>query len=202
MSSATVGTKGVPRREREDQILSVAVDEFAASGHAGASMNDIARRAGISKPLVYQYFGSKDGLYLACLHAVGRRLLARLETAELAVDDTVTSRIHPLRAVFEALDPHRDAWLLLFDTSVPLTGEIAAAAAGYRARIGEIAATGSASFLVARGIAGELDASALTELWMGVVNSLVLWWLAHPQESARDMVERCARLLGALIAEP
>jgi AcrR family transcriptional regulator len=199
MSSAVVGTKGVPRREREDQIRSVAVDDFAARGYAGASMNDIAQRAGISKPLVYQYFGSKDGLYLACLHAVGGRLLGRMETAELAVDETVASRIHPLRAVFEALEPHRDSWLLLFDMSVPQTGAIATAATGYRARIAEIAATGSARFLAARGIDSALDAAALTELWTGVVNSLVLWWLAHPDESAQDMVERCGRLLGALI---
>ncbi len=179
-------------------MLSVAVDEFAASGYAGASMNDIAQRAGISKPLVYQYFGSKDRLYLACLRAVGGRLLARLETAELAVDETVASRIHPLRAVFEALEPHRDAWLLLFDTSVPQTGEIAAVAVGYQARIAGIAATGSARFLAARGIDSESDAAALTDLWMGVVNSLVLWWLAHRDESAQDMIERCGRLLNAL----
>jgi AcrR family transcriptional regulator len=197
-SGAAVGTKGVPRREREEQILAVAVDEFAARGYVGASMNEIAQRAGISKPLVYQYFGSKDALYLACLHDVAGRLLARLEAAELAVDDTVASRIHPLRAVFEALEPHRDAWLLLFDTSAPQVGEIADAAAGYRARTTEIAATGSARFLRARGLRTERDASALTQLWMGVVNSLVTWWLAHPDESAQDMVERCARLLGAL----
>lgn len=201
-SAAVVGTKGVPRPQREDQILGVAVDEFATRGYAGASMIDIARRAGISKPLVYQYFGSKDGLYLACLHGVAGRLLARLEAAELAVDDTVASRIHPLRAVFEALEPQRDAWLLLFDTSVPRTGEIAAAAADYRRRTTDIAAAGSARFLRARGIRSKLDAAALTQLWMGVVDSLVMWWLAHPAESTQDMVERCGRLLGALTTAP
>ena len=203
MSSAAVaGTKGVPRPEREDQILAVAVDEFAARGYAGASMIDIARRAGISKPLVYQYFGSKDGLYLTCLHDVAGRLLARLETAELAVDDTIASRIHPLRAVFEALEPQRNAWLLLFDASVPQTGEIATAAAEYRRRTTDIAAAGSARFLRARGIRSKLDVAALTQLWMGVVDSLVMWWLAHPAESAQDMVERCGRLLGALTTAP
>ena len=198
-SGAAIGTKGVPRAEREEQILAEAIDEFAAAGYAGASMVEIARRAGISKPLIYQYFGSKDGLYLACLHAVSGGLLERLEEAELAVDDTVASRIYPLRAVFEALEPQRRAWRMLFDPSMPAVGEIAAAAQDYRARTTQIAASGSARFLLARGIDDALDTSALTSVWMGIVNSLVEWWLDHPSESAEQMIERCYRLLSAIL---
>jgi AcrR family transcriptional regulator len=198
-SGAVVGTKGVPRAEREEQMVAVAVAEFAANGYAGASMVEIARRAGISKPLIYQYFGSKDGLYLTCLHAVSGGLLSRLQDAELEVDDSVTSRIYPLRAIFEALEPQRDAWRMLFDPSMPATGDIAAAASDYRARMTDIAASGSARFLRARENNSRLDASALTAVWMGVVNSLVEWWLAHPGESAEDMIERCYRLLGAIL---
>lgn len=194
-----IGTKGVPRAERERQILTEAVNEFAARGYAGASMVEIARRAGISKPLIYQYFGSKDALYLAALHAVSGDLLERLEQAELDVDDSVASRIHPLRAVFEALEPQRIAWRMLFDASMPTDGEIAEAAGAYRSRTAAIAASGSARFLRARGIDSELDASALSTVWMGIVNSLVEWWLHHPEESAEDMVERCYRLLGAVL---
>jgi AcrR family transcriptional regulator len=161
-------------------------------------MVDIARRAGISKPLIYQYFGSKEGLYLTCLRVVSDALLSRLEEAELEVDDSVASRIHPLRAIFEALEPQRDAWRMLFDPSMPNTGEIAAAATGYRARMTEIAASGSARFLLARGIHSAQDTAALSAVWMGLVNSLVEWWLAHPNESAAQMTERCRRLLGAI----
>ncbi|HZC71849.1 MAG TPA: TetR/AcrR family transcriptional regulator [Jatrophihabitans sp.] len=198
-SSATIGTKGVPRAEREEQIVAVAIGEFAARGYAGASMVDIARRAGISKPLIYQYFGSKDGLFLVCLHSVSDELLARLEQAETEVDDSVASRIYPLRAIFEALEPQRHAWRLLFDPSMPATGEIAAAARDYRARTTEIAASGSARFLAARGDRSKLDAAALTAVWMGIVNSLVEWWLAHPGESAQEMIDRCYRLLNAIL---
>src|SRR3954447_13489970 len=198
-SGAAVGTKGVPRAEREEQMVAVAIGEFAANGYAGASMVEIASRAGISKPLIYQYFGSKEGLYLACLHAVSGGLLQRLEEAELEVDDSVASRIYPLRAIFEALEPQRDAWRMLFDPSMPATGEIAGAAHDYRARTAAIAASGSARFLQARGIDSEKDASALSFVWMGIVNSLVEWWLAHPEESAQEMIERCYRLLGAIL---
>ena len=197
-SGAAIGTKGVPRREREEQIVSVAIGEFAEHGYASASMVDIARRAGISKPLIYQYFGSKDGLYLACLHAVSGGLLDRLVEAESEVDDSVLSRVYPLRAIFTALEPQRHAWRMLFDPSMPATGEIAAAARDYRSRTTEIAASGSARFLKARGIDSRLDASALSAVWMGMVNSLVEWWLEHPDESADEMIERCYRLLAAI----
>jgi AcrR family transcriptional regulator len=198
-SGAAIGTKGVPRAEREEQIVAEAIGEFAALGYANASMVDIARRAGISKPLIYQYFGSKEGLYLTCLHSVSSGLLRRLEEAELDVDDSVVSRIYPLRAIFEALEPQREAWRVLFDPSMPSTGEIAAVATDYRGRMTEIAATGSARFLLARGIDNSSDVSALSAMWLGIVNSLVEWWLQHPDESAEQMTERCYRLLSAIL---
>ena len=199
-SVAAIGTKGVPRHVREDQILRVAVDEFAASGYAGASMILIAARAGISKPLIYQYFGSKDRLYLACLQRVADALLERLEVAEQSVDETVASRLHVLRAVFEALEPQRNAWQLLYDPSMPVNGDIATAAEHYRARTTAIAAAGSERFLAARGVHDAKDTTALTALWMGLVDSLVTWWLDHPEESAAQMTERCHRLLGAVVS--
>lgn len=195
---AVIGTKGVPRAEREQQILDVAVDEFAARGYAGASMVDIAGQAGISKPLVYQYFGSKDGLYLACLQRVGDALLERIDRAYSREDDTVAARLHTLRAIFEALEPQRHAWRLLHDTSVPDSGAIAQAARGYRTRMSELATVGSAQFLRARGRADALDATALAAVWTGLVDSLVTWWLDHPGENAHDMTGRCERLMGAV----
>jgi|SRR5579859_3853246 len=203
MSSAgVVGTKGVPRAEREGQIVAVAVDEFAARGYAGASMAAIAAQAGISKPLIYQYFGSKDGLYLACLHQVAGDLLERLELAELSVDDTVASRVYALQAIFEALEPQRSAWQLLYDTTMPADGPIAEAAQDYQARTQFLAASGSKSFLAARGDHDPHDTEVLTSVWMGVVDSVVTWWLAHPDVSADDMTQRCYRLIAAIWSDP
>ncbi|MDQ2750175.1 MAG: TetR/AcrR family transcriptional regulator [Actinomycetota bacterium] len=201
-SAASVGTKGVPRAERESQIVAVAVDEFAASGYAGASMALIARRAGISKPLIYQYFGSKDGLFLACLHRVAGALLGRLELAHLQEDDSVASRVHTLSAIFEALAPQRSAWRLLYDTTMPTSDAIAEAALSYQHRTAELAATGSERFLRSRGTASKLDAGALSAAWMGLVNALVGWWTEHPEESAEDMTQRCYRLIAAVIGTP
>ena len=201
-SAATIGTKGVPRPEREESIVAEATERFARSGYAGTSVADIAAGAGISKPLIYQYFGSKDGLFLACLHHVAGPMLERLEVAWQHEDDTVLSRVATLGAVFDSLEPQRVAWLLLFDETMPDAGSIAEAANAYRARTMQVAASGSARFLEARGIHDLLDTSALSAVWTGLVNSLVLWWLEHPDVTAAQMTERCRRLMTAVVEQP
>lgn len=197
----TTGTKGVPRADREEQIQRVAIDDFSENGYAGASMVSIAARAGISKPLIYQYFGSKDGLYLACLRHVAEGMLARITAArthEVATDESVGSRIETLGRIFAALEPQRLAWRLMYDTTAPATGEIGEAARDYQARTTQWAFSGSERFLAARGVYSTADASALTALWIGLVNSLIGWWTDHPDESAAQMTQRCYRLLNAV----
>ena len=72
MARSNAGTKGVPRLEREDQILTVASGVFATEGFAATNIQVVAQAAGISKPLIYNYFGSKDGLFLACIERAGQ----------------------------------------------------------------------------------------------------------------------------------
>jgi AcrR family transcriptional regulator len=201
-SAAAIGTKGVPRPEREESIVAEATDRFARTGYAGTSVADIAAGAGISKPLIYQYFGSKDGLFLACLHHVAAPMLERLEVAWQHEDETVLSRVATLGAIFESIEPQRVAWRLLFDDTMPESGPIADAANAYRARTMQVTASGSARFLEARGIDDVLDTSALSAVWTGLVNALVLWWLEHPDVTAVEMTDRCRRLMTAVVEAP
>ena len=55
---------------RREQILDVAIDVFGRSGYYGASMNDIAEAAGVTKPVLYQHFDSKHELFLELLRQV------------------------------------------------------------------------------------------------------------------------------------
>ena len=77
--SRAVGTKGVPRPHREQLILDAAAEEFGRYGYAGAALSRVAAGAGVSKPLVLSYFGSKDGLYVACIERAGANLIDRIE---------------------------------------------------------------------------------------------------------------------------
>jgi AcrR family transcriptional regulator len=76
---ANAGTKGVARADREQQMVAVGCRLFGESGFAATSVADIAEAAGISKPLIYNYFGSKDGLYAVCLRHAAGVLAAEIE---------------------------------------------------------------------------------------------------------------------------
>ena len=73
----------MPRERREQEILDVAGAMFARAGYHSASMDEIAESAGVSKPMLYAYFGSKEGLYLAYIRRAGGELLERLASRRL-----------------------------------------------------------------------------------------------------------------------
>ena len=72
----------MPRSVREQLILRVAGQVFAEGGYERASMDRIAALAGVSKPMIYAYFSSKEGLYLAYIERTGGELVHRLVTAD------------------------------------------------------------------------------------------------------------------------
>jgi AcrR family transcriptional regulator len=64
----------VPRPVRERQIVELAEELFSERGYTGSSMDELARRAGVTKPVIYELFGSKDRLFRACLERSAERL--------------------------------------------------------------------------------------------------------------------------------
>ena len=77
----------VPRAVRERQLLDLAEQLFAERGYGGASMEELARRAGVTKPVVYELFGSKEGLFTACVDRTIERLAADISAAVRAETD-------------------------------------------------------------------------------------------------------------------
>ncbi|WP_327327105.1 TetR/AcrR family transcriptional regulator [Streptomyces sp. NBC_01210] len=196
--SRGAGTKGVPRARREEQIVSAALEEFGRHGHAAASMAAIARRVGVTKPMLYTYFGSKDGLYAACLEHIGHRLLAAINAAMASSPSGDRLPHAVLTAVFETLEEQRHAWFVLYDRTLPPGSEPWRAAHRHRAATDDLAASGTAALLRGHGNDDALDADALKHVWTGTVGALVGWWVSHPDLSAHDMSARCARLLSAI----
>src|SRR6202163_3934258 len=84
--SGKPGSRGEPEKTRA-AILTAALEEFAHEGAAGARTDEIARRAGVNKALLYYYFKEKEGLYAAALEQVfsglHERVMAVLERADL-----------------------------------------------------------------------------------------------------------------------
>jgi len=80
------GAKAAPRvrmsgTQRREQLLDIGRSLFAAKGFDGTSVEEIAERAGVSKPVVYEHFGGKEGLYAVVVDREVRRLLERIEAS-------------------------------------------------------------------------------------------------------------------------
>ncbi|WP_213456175.1 TetR/AcrR family transcriptional regulator [Rhizomonospora bruguierae] len=129
--------KRLPRAVRERQMLDAAVRVFARRGFHAASMDEIAEDAGISKPMVYAYLGTKDELFLACLHREGTRIMEALVAVvrpDLPPDEQMW---RGLRAFFRYVGQNRDGWVVLFRQARGRS-RAAGALAEMRARIIEI----------------------------------------------------------------
>ncbi|MFF9765446.1 TetR/AcrR family transcriptional regulator [Streptomyces sp. NPDC014636] len=191
------GTKGVSRADRERQIIDMAVEEFGTHGYAGVSVVAVARRAGISKPLVYSYFDSKDGLYLACVHRVGALLVDAVAAAR-SRSGSADHALDTLHAIFTTVEQHRHAWSVLYDPALPPIHELRDAVCLYRGRLAAMGAAGAAQLLTRAGHDDPLDHQLLNEVWQYAVTAVMRWWSDRPDQSAAEMTARCARLLSAL----
>lgn len=114
----------VPRAEREQQILEAAEEVFAERGFQATSMDEISLRVGVSKPMLYEYFTSKEGLLLACVARIRADLHeATLAALEEALPDGPRAVLEAgLRAYFDFADRHGRAWAVLLNESVIAAG--------------------------------------------------------------------------------
>lgn len=105
---------------------------FAEHGFGGVAMDDIAKASGITKPMLYAYFDSKEGLFAACAERAGAHL--RDELREVGERDLTPDRQlwDGLQRVFAFVDEHHDSWLLLYPEGAPAPGSIGSGAAAAR----------------------------------------------------------------------
>jgi AcrR family transcriptional regulator len=175
-------------------MLDAAVAVFSAAGFHDASMDEIAARAGISKPMVYAYLGSKDELFTACLHREGTRLM---EAVAAAVAPPDAPPLPPdeqlwrgLRAFFAFVGAHRDGWRVLYRQArgqEPFVGELAS----MRARMVEVV-----SALLSRVVATSgretrpTDVTAMAYALVGAGESLADWVVDQAEEPAEVTATR------------
>ena len=74
----------VPREVRRRQLVQLGEELFAERGFARVSMDELARRAGVTKPVIYELFESKEGLFRACLEGLALRLAEQIADATRA----------------------------------------------------------------------------------------------------------------------
>jgi AcrR family transcriptional regulator len=116
--------KRVPRAEREQQILAAAEEVFAERGFQATSMDEVSLRVGVSKPMLYEYFTSKEGLLLACVARIrGDLHTVTVEAMDKATKDGPRAVLEAgLEAYFDFADRHGRAWAVLLNESVIVAG--------------------------------------------------------------------------------
>ena len=185
-------TGRLPRSARRRQLLAAAQEVFVAQGYHAAAMDDIAERAGVSKPVLYQHFPSKLELYLALLDQHCEALATRVREVLASTTDN-RERVHAaMRAYFDLIDHESEAFRLVFESDLrnePSAWERVERAE--RESIEAIADTIMADTGVDRARA-ELLAAGL----VGAAHTAARFWLAGgrtvPKEEAEELLATLA----------
>lgn len=125
MSEVSVGASDqvsrggrMTREARRAQLLGAAQNVFVTNGYHSASMDDIAERAGVSKPVLYQHFPGKKELYLALLDGHVEELVTRVRDAISSTTDN-KERVHAaIGAYYDFVDGEGQAFKLIFESDL------------------------------------------------------------------------------------
>lgn len=178
----------VPRELRRRQVLAIAEELFVERGYAGASMDELAGRAGVSKPVIYDLVGSKDAVFEACMAAAADELAVSVAEAVTGAGEDPEARLRAgALAWFEFIGRRRAVWdSLLASQDAPATAAIEAIRIRQDGFVAQELAAGAA----ADGQPVDLElAGAVAAAMNGAFEALGRWWHDHPDRSAADLAE-------------
>jgi AcrR family transcriptional regulator len=183
----------VPRELRRRHLLELATQLFTERGFEAASMDELAERAGVSKPVIYDQFGSKDGLLAAVVdalgidlnHAVILAVQGKTEPRELLESGSL--------AFYRFVGQRRGTWAMIFGAfrgvgTSPHTAQ--EKLAEIRARQDTL--VGNVILVAARAKGTDpdpIEVSAITRGLNGIYEGLVEWWEQHPDISPEQLTE-------------
>jgi len=186
----------VPRAVRREQLLDNAERLFIDHGYGGFSIEDLCRASGVSRPIVYEYFGSKDGVFLACIE----RIRLEFEDHMMQAAAPATSVVEALRlgatAFFTILERDPGRWSLVYGGTTVLAGDMADQLLDLRAQTVERIADIGRKFAPG---ADEMRVLAYAHAVSGSGEQLGRWWLRNRTISQDQLVEyHCAFAESAL----
>lgn len=114
----------LPRDERRAQLLSAALESFTTSGYHAASMDEIAERANVSKPVLYQHFPSKLDLYLAVLDLHIDSLVFGIQKAIASTRENKNRVTATIDAYFGFIEGEGEAFRLLFESDMSVEPQV------------------------------------------------------------------------------
>ncbi len=172
----------MPRRERRAQLLASALEVFVAQGYHAAAMDEIADRAGVSKPVLYQHFPGKLELYLALLDASCDTIIDNCRQALASTHDNKQRVAATIDAFYGYVASESGAFRLVFESD--LTNEPAV-----RAQLERV--TNDCADMIAHVIHDDTglpdEASRLLAVSLvGMAQVSSRFWLAEGSEVPRD----------------
>jgi AcrR family transcriptional regulator len=166
-------------------MLEVARRTFAERGYHGASMDEIAAEVDVSKPMLYAYFGSKEGLFTAAVEHATAEVLRDVEAAvagDLAPDERLW---RAFLAAFSFIEESGEAWAVLYARGPLTAGEFADSAARSNQAMAALLARLLAETAIEQGVDPDLarrETQPMADALLGTVEGLASWWLRHPEE--------------------
>lgn len=123
-------------------MVAAATRVFSDRGYAATSMDEVAAAAGITKPMLYAYFGSKEGLFAACAREAGALLQERIRAVGGSPDLRPDERLwQGIFTVFEFVEEYREGWAVLYPDGVEPGGPIGLAGREAREAMAELLAS-------------------------------------------------------------
>ncbi|MDE3070510.1 MAG: TetR/AcrR family transcriptional regulator [Acidobacteriota bacterium] len=167
----------VPRAVRSEQLREVALELFAERGFHATSIEDIRRRAGVSRPTFYSHFASKEAVYIACLQRARERLNRSISTHVDQQDEPREQLRHGVDGYFEFAELEPLCWRLIFGGGDAVTGP-----AGEQERQLRLVTIELLAELIQRAVPAADDAvvEAYANGLSGSGEQLARWWVRHP----------------------
>ena len=179
----------VPREIRERQVLALAEELFAERGYRGSSMEELARRAGVSKPVIYDVVGSKEQLHRRVFEHASAELEASVaEAAKAGTGEPGEQLRAGARAFFSFMESHGHVWSMLYDDD--MGGVHAQHVRHVRDRQSNYVKQELAARAAANGrIVNELQLALVANTLNGAFESMATWWREQPQVSSDQLAD-------------
>ena len=180
----------LPAAERRQQLLDVALEVFSREGFHQTSMNDIAEAAGVTKPVLYQHFGSKRDLFGELLREVGDRMRVEIGKATAGAAGPREQVVEGMRAYFHWVDHHRAGFDILFAGETRRDPEFLKEAG----RVERDMAATVGSLIVVDGLDTERQ-RLLGQAIVGMAEAVCRYWIASGKDLPVDeLAEQVAEL--------
>ncbi|WP_433269310.1 TetR/AcrR family transcriptional regulator [Actinosynnema sp. CS-041913] len=178
MTTTEPRRKRMPKAQRKAQMLDIAEQVFAELGYLAASMDEIAERVGVSKPMLYEYFGSKEGLLIGCIRRARTELLERTQQAITGAAGPEDILRKGLLAFFEFIAEHNQSWSLLRQEAAVTVPSAVEEIEGIRRQQTDLIAAVIASFDTD---VDPIEAEAFAEIVVGSTERLAMWCERRPE---------------------